>query len=341
MLKDIVELVMQTMIQPENYKNSICKYISWQNETVKYFIDRSWPEYSKHANNKEISINIKEKWNCTEQSNRGIFLGGAARPLFPEKITRFSELLSSYYNKLDSIYVENRNNLFNALHELVREEASKYWKDYELFSSTSTIGVIEKCLHFFYFHDRNNTYFINSSGSDYIPFVNLARKIFFNNKFIGSSMINPDDHNTESILSKLIEQCTNICNELNQSNPLIIILLTSKNRFGARIDVDRIHQKLFQIFSNKIITLVDACQDGQSFKYVDIILYSKRFTQTGAVCLIKKKLIEKYGNLKQNMALVTSFPISILAQVSDIDHFYEIKKYINIFFYVSYMPISI
>jgi hypothetical protein len=115
----------------------------------------------------------------------------------------------------------------------------------------------------------------------------------------------------------LIEQCTNICNEPDQSNPIIIILLTSKNRFGARIDVDRIQRKLVEKFPGKIVTIVDACQDGQSFEYVDIILYSKRFTQTGAVCLINKGLTKKYGRLKQSMAMVTSFPISILAQVRD------------------------
>jgi hypothetical protein len=301
------------MIQPKYYKKSICEYISWQNDTVRYFIDQSWRDYS---NNEDVSKDIKEKWDCNGQSNEGIFLGGAARPLYPEKITRFSELLSSYYNKHDSIYLEHRNILFNALHELVHEEGQKYWKDYVLFPLTSTSSGIEKCLYFFYFNDRNNTYFINSSGSDYIPFVNLARQIFSNDKFIGSSMTNPDDHNTEWILSKLIEQCKNICNQSKESNPLIIILLTSKNRFGARIDVDRIHQKLTEQFQNQIVTFVDACQDGQSFENVDIVLYSKRFTQTGAICVIKKRLIEKYGHLKQNMTIVTSFPINILAQVS-------------------------
>lgn len=310
MLKDIVEIIMQAMIQPQNYKNSIRAYISWQNGTVKDFIDRQ-------KDDNKVSLRIKQAWDLNEQSNDGIFLGGAARPLFPEKITRFSDLLSSYYNKLDPLYVQNRSILFNVLCELVCEEADKYWKNYELFPSTSTTSVIEKCLHFFYFRDRNNTYFINSSGSDYIPFVHLAQKIFDNNKFIGSPMTNPDDHNTKWILTKLIEQCTNICNEPDQSNPIIIILLTSKNRFGARIDVDRIQRKLVEKFPGKIVTIVDACQDGQSFEYVDIILYSKRFTQTGAVCLINKGLTKKYGRLKQSMAMVTSFPISILAQVRD------------------------
>jgi len=212
--------------------------------------------------------------------------------------------------------VPNRSLLFDVLYQLVCEESSKYWNNYDLFPSTTSTGVIEKCLHYFYFRDRNNTYFINSSGSDYIPFVHLAQQIFSNDKFIGSPMTNPDDFNTEWILEKLIEQCTNICNKVNQSDPMIIILLTSKNRFGARIDVDRIHQKLVEKFPKKIVTLVDACQDGKAFEYVDIILYSKRFTLTGAVALINKQLTEKHKRLKKNMALVTSFPVNILAQVS-------------------------
>jgi hypothetical protein len=316
MLKKIFELKIQTMIQPKNYEDSIRAYISWQNETIKYFIDQIWSKYSMSDDNKEVSNNIEQAWNWNEQSNEGIFLGSAARPLFPEKITGFSDLLSSYYNKLDPLYVSNRSLLFDVLYQLVCEESSKYWNNYDLFRSTTSTGVIEKCLHYFYFHDRNNTYFINSSGSDYIPFVHLAQQIFSNDKFIGSPMTNPDDFNTEWILEKLIEQCTNICNKMNQSDPMIIILLTSKNRFGARIDVDRIHQKLVEKFPKKIVTLVDACQDGKAFEYVDIILYSKRFTLTGAVALINKQLTEKHKRLKKSMALVTSFPVNILAQVS-------------------------
>jgi hypothetical protein len=314
MLKKIFELKMQTTIQPQNYKDTIPAYISWQNKTIQYFVEEILSKYPENHDD-EVFKKIEQAWNLNEQSNEGIFLGGAARPLFLEKITSFSDLLSSYYNKLDPIYVSNRSILFDVLYRLICEESSKYWKNYDLFLSTTSTGVIEKCLHYFYFHDRNNTYFINSSGCDYIPFVDLAQQIFSNDKFIGSSMKNPDDFNTEWILEKLIEQCTNIC-KANKSDPMIIILLTSKNRFGARIDVDQIHQKLIEKFPNKIVTLVDACQDGQKFTYVDIILYSKRFTLTGAVALINKQLIEKHNRLKKNMALVTSFPVNILAQVS-------------------------
>lgn len=98
---------------------------------------------------------------------------------------------------------------------------------------------------------------------------------------------------------------------------------------GARIDVEEIHQKLFERFSGKIVTFVDACQDGQSFQHVDIILYSKRFSITGAIGLINKRLIEKYDHLKQSMALMTSFPVNILAQmcINDeiLNRFSEIK----------------
>jgi len=233
MLKKICELKIQTMIQPQNYENSIRSYISWQNETIEYFVDQIWSEYSKNDDNKEACNNIERAWNLNEQLNEGIFLGGAARPLFPEKVTSFSDLLFSYYNKLEPLYVQNRSDLFDVLHRLAREEGGKYWENYDLFPSTTSTGVIEKCLHYFYFRDRNNTYFINSSGSDYIPFVHLAQQIFSNDKFVGSPMLNPDDFNTEWILTKLIEQCTNICNKVNQSDLLIIILLTSKNRFGA------------------------------------------------------------------------------------------------------------
>ncbi|UJR17772.1 hypothetical protein I4U23_004670 [Adineta vaga] len=128
-------------------------------------------------------------------------------------------------------------------------------------------------------------------------------------------MTDPDDYNTEWILKKLTEQCNNICNRRNQTNPLIIILLTSKNRFGARIDVDRIHRELFKAFPGKIVTIVDACQDGQSYQDADVIIYSKRFTTTGAICLINKRLSKEHNELRKNMMLPTSFPVNILAQL--------------------------
>ena len=314
-LKRFVSTVMQTMIQPSNYAESIPNYFLWQNEAVKYFVEQFWPEYFKNCRDKQELHQIEQAWNCTEQTNDPMFFGGAARPLFSEKIIDFSHLLSSYYNKNDPVYTRHRSILFDVLSRLLREEAQKYWKNYEIFPSTTSIGVVEKCLTYFYFRGRNNTFFINSSGSDYIPFVRLAQQIFPIQKFVGSPMTDPDDHNTEWILKKLRDQCANILNEVNQSQSLIIILLTSKNRFGARIDVDHIHQKLHGKFPGKIVTLVDACQDAQFFESVDIILYSKRFTTTGAIALLNKRLVKEHEALRQNMKLITSFPVNILAQV--------------------------
>lgn len=306
---------MQAMIQPSNYAESIPNYILWQKQAVKYFVEEFWPEYSKNYQDKQELHQIEQAWNCTERTNYPMFFGGAARPLFSEKIINFSDLLSSYYNKNDPVYTQHRSILFDVLSCLLREEAQKYWKNHEIFPSTTSIGVVEKCLTYFYFRDRNNIFFINSSGSDYIPFVRLAQQIFPSQKFVGSPMTDPDDHNTEWILKKLTDQCANILNEVNQSQSLIIILLTSKNRFGARIDVDHIHQKLQGKFPGKIVTLVDACQDAQFFESVDIILYSKRFTTTGAIALLNKRLVKEHETLRQNMKLITSFPVNILAQV--------------------------
>jgi len=304
------------IIQPSDYAGTIPEYISWQNKTMKYFVEEFLPNYSENYYNQGEMNKIKEAWDWNERANEPIFLGGAARPLFSEKVTNFSDLLSSYYNKLDPLYAQNRSNLFDVLYRLVLEEGGKYWKNYDLFPSTTSKGVIEQCLLYFYFLNRNNTFFINSSGSDYIPFVHLAQQIFHDDKFFGSPMTNPDDHNTEWILKKLIEQCKNICKRMDKSHPLIIILLTSKNRFGARIDVDKIHQQLVNKFSGKIVTLVDACQDAQSFQDVDVILYSKRFTINGAIGLVNKRLIKEHDQLRKNMTLGVNFPVSILTQVS-------------------------
>ncbi|CAF4404128.1 unnamed protein product, partial [Adineta steineri] len=124
-------------------------------------------------------------------------------------------------------------------------------------------------------------------------------------------------HNTEWILKNLKQRCLNIYNQNNNNNgidPIIIILLTSKNRYGERIDVDSIHLELSQHFS-AIVTIVDGCQDGQAFTNVDIVIYSKRFMQTGAIGLVNRTFLEKNPSLHKKLSLCTNFPIGILAQI--------------------------
>jgi hypothetical protein len=71
----------------------------------------------------------------------------------------------------------------------------------------------------FFFKDRHNTWFLNSSSSNYIPFVKSAREIFVK-KFNGSNMSSPDQHNTEWILDNLKNRCLNIYKQHNQEiNP--------------------------------------------------------------------------------------------------------------------------
>ncbi|CAF1334285.1 unnamed protein product [Adineta ricciae] len=313
-LRHFFQLLLQSVIQPTDYDATIPEYMVLQNKTVKCFIDTLLHGVRESRGDANDFNKIERAWNWNERIHEPMFFGGAARPLFSETVTNFSDLLTNFFNKNDPLYVKNRSKLFNALHRLVREEGKKYWKNYELYPSTASKDVLNQCYQYFYFRDRDNTYFINSSGCDYIPFVHLAQKIFHEN-FIGSSMTDPDDFNTEWILARLVQECRNVCNRMRSSNPLILILLTSKNRFGARIDVDRIHQQLHQHFPNKIVTLIDACQDGQSFHNVDIIIYSKRFTTTGAIGLVHKRLSKEHNELQKNLTLGTSFPVSILAQL--------------------------
>ncbi|CAF2760765.1 unnamed protein product [Rotaria sp. Silwood2] len=312
---------MLTIIQPSDYIGSIIAYISWQNETTKRFVERFSADYSDGYHDDKIR-KIERAWNDNERSIEPIFLGGGARPLFSETVTNLSAVLSAQYNKSDPLFTKYRSTLFDSLCKLVRNEGSKYWINYDLFPFT-TNNIIEQCLNYFYFHDRQNTFFINSSGCDYILYVDLARHIFLNDKFIGSPMTNTEDHNTTWILNKLQEQCSNICNSTNQPHPLMLILLTSKNRFGAYIDVDRIHQVLNERFPGKIVTLVDACQDAHPFQNVDIIVYSKRFSTTSAIALVSQRLLKKYPELRTRMAPRTNFSIELLAQVRT----YTLKPY--------------
>ena len=126
-------------------------------------------------------------------------------------------------------------------------------------------------------------------------------------------MPSPEQHNTEWILRDLIERCAKIDTD-GPVRSTIVILLTSKNRFGHRIDVDLIHRELTARFSG-VFTLVDACQDGQVFTDVDFIVYTKRFTTTGALGLVNRTFLEKNALLSKKLTVSTSFPISIIAQL--------------------------
>ena len=111
------------------------------------------------------------------------------------------------------------------------------------------------------------------------------------------------------------ERCSNICRRQdNEIKPSIIILLTSKNRFGHRIDVDFNHSELTQGFPT-VVTIVDACQDGRPFTEVDIAIYTKRFTTTGSVGLVNQIFLSKHSVLRKKLTVPTSFPIGILAQI--------------------------
>ena len=87
------------------------------------------------------------------------------------------------------------------------KKVERYWPDYEIFPCAASNTIIDKCLQYFFFKDRQNTWFINSSASDYIPFVSSAREIFAE-KFNGSDMSLPDQHNTEWILDNLKQRCS-------------------------------------------------------------------------------------------------------------------------------------
>ena len=75
-----------------------------------------------------------------------------------------------------------------------------------------------------------------------------------------------------------------------------------------------IHNELKRRFP-RIVTLVDGCQDGQTFKDVDIIVYSKRFTTTGALGVVNKEFLSKHPFLGKKLTTCTSFPVGIIAQI--------------------------
>lgn len=300
------------MIKPTDYLNTIAAYVQWQNETVLCFVDR----FNRRSRDTRLDV-IVHMWDWNYRANEKMFFGGAARPLHLKKVTEFSALMSIYYDALWPIYKENRNCLVEALTTLLRQESSIFWPNYEVFPCINSSTIIDKCLQYFFFKDRKNTWFINSSASDYIPFVKSAREIFAE-KFIGSHMTHPNQHNTEWISNDLKQHCSNIYEQHQHQNhenkPTIIILLTSKNRLGHRIEVDFIHSELCTQFPT-VVTIVDACQDGQSFREVDIIIYSKRFTTIGAIGLVNKSFLEKNTVLRKKLTVSASFPVGIVAQV--------------------------
>jgi hypothetical protein len=309
LLERFFTLKMKCMIKPTNYLETITAYVKWQNETVRCFVE----QYKAKPRNSRLD-EIERIWNWNCRANEKIFFGGAARPLHLKKVTEFSAFISICYDKLLPLYKENRGALVEALNTLLHEESRKHWPDYEIFPCTASNTIVNKCLQYFFFKDRRNTWFINSSASDYIPFVSSAREIFAE-KFIGSDMSSPDQHCTEWILNNLQQHCSNIYSQQNDGiKPTIIILLTSKNRFGHRIDVDRIQSELSMKFSS-IVTIVDGCQDGQTFAEVDIVVYTKRFTTTGAIGVVNKTFLAKHPLLSRKLTVSTSFPIGILAQI--------------------------
>ncbi|CAF3426644.1 unnamed protein product [Rotaria socialis] len=309
LLERLFKLKMRSMIKPTNYFNTIISYVQWQNETVRCFVER----FREKPRNSRLD-EIEHLWNWNFRANERMFFCGAARPLHLKKVTEFAALMSMYYDRLWPFYKENRNTLAEALATLLHQESQIYWPDYEIFPCTTSNTIIDKCFHYFFFKDRKNTWFINSSSCDYIPFVSSAREIFAK-KFIGSNMKIPDQHNTEWILDNLKQQCSNIyAQKKNAIEPLIVILLTSKNRYGHRIDVDLIHSELSKRFSS-ITTIVDGCQDAQAFTEVDIIIYTKRFTTTGAVGLVNKIFLAKNALLRTKLTVSTNFPVGILAQL--------------------------
>lgn len=298
---------MRSIIQPSDYRRTIAAYLQWQLLTVRCFTE----QYQQRPRTDRLN-EIEHLWNWNHRDNEAMFFGGAARPLHLKTVTEFSELMSVYYDSLWPVFKDNRHALAEALNELLREECRIYWPEYEIFPCTGSSTIVDKCLQYFFFRERENTWFINSSASDYIPFVHSARGIFAE-RFIGSTMLSPEQHNTQWILRDLIERCAKI-DDGGLVKPTIVILLTSKNRFGHRIDVDLIHRELTARFSG-VFTLVDACQDGQAFTDVDIIIYTKRFTTTGALGLVNRAFLEKNARLSKKLTVSTSFPISILSQL--------------------------
>ncbi|CAF1616495.1 unnamed protein product [Adineta ricciae] len=309
LLERFFKLKRRSMIKPTNYEQTIEDYVRWQNDTVKYFVE----QYHTKAINDRLN-KIKRLWDWNYRAQERIFFGGAARPLHIKKVTEFSASMSVYYDLLWPLYKDNRDKLPLALNNLLHKERNKYWPNYEIFPCTASQNIIDKCLQYFYAKDRHNTWFVNSSYSDYIPFVNSAREIF-ETRFDGARMTSPDDHTTEWILKDLRQRCRNISRKnMNQIPATIVILLTSKNRFGCRIDVDHIHTELKREFP-QIITLVDGCQDAMAFTQVDIIVYSKRFTTTGAIGLVSKDFLIKNPRLRKKLTPRANFPVGILAQI--------------------------
>ncbi|UJR30281.1 hypothetical protein I4U23_017819 [Adineta vaga] len=312
LLERFFKLKIRSTIKPRNYLQTIKDYVQWQHHTIQCFVEQF---HEKPRDNRLAEI--IRLWDWNNRANEGMFFGGAARPLHVKIVTDFSALMSIYYDRLWPLYKENRDKLPAALYTLLHEESEKYWPDYEIFPCTASQTIIDKCFQYFYFQDRHNTWFINSSGSDYIPFVNSAREIFAE-KFCGANMSSPDQHREEWILKNLKKRCLDIYrSDTNNVVQTIIILLTSKNRFGYRIDVDYIHLRLNAELSNhvKLITIVDGCQDGVAHKNVDLIVYTKRFTTTGAMAVVNKEFLLKNPMLRNKLTAGVNFPISILAQI--------------------------
>ena len=298
---------MRSIIQPSDYRRTIAGYLRWQLRTVQCFIE----EHERRPRTERLN-DIEHLWDWNHRAKEAMFFGGAARPLHLKTVTEFAALMSIYYDSLWPIFKDNRHTLAEALNGLLRDECHKYWPDYQIFPSTGSATIVDKCLQYFFFRDRGKIWFINSSASDYIPYVHAARGIFAE-RFIGSTMSSPEQHNTEWILKSLIERCANIDPD-ELVKPTIVVLLTSKNRFGHRIDVDRIHRELTGRFPSAV-TLVDACQDGQTYTDIDILVYTKRFTTSGALGLVNRAFLAKNALLAKTLTVSTSFPISILAQL--------------------------
>lgn len=297
-----------SIIQPENYKETIMKYFEWIRAT-------SWHFYQAYLSKSttEDFQQIMRSWDWNNSSDEGIFFGGSARPLHIETVNQFSNLIDKSYDSVLPSYKRNRAELANALIDNLNEQAKHFWPDYEIFFSHSSIIIISTCYHHFILRDPLNTWFVQSSASDYIPFVHLAREIF-GERFIGSNMTDPSQHTSDNIK----QHCLSVCEMIQKSNktgiqPIIVILLTSKNRYGQKIDVDAIHTDLTRTYE-RVVTIVDGCQDSQPYNEVDIIIYSKRFATRGAICLLKNIFNEKNSNISSKLRNAANFPIRTVAQ---------------------------
>lgn len=191
LLEQYFKLKMHLTIDPADYDRTIPAYLKWQEETVKIFV-KNYKEKPK-TDQQEATEYI---WNWNNRPNEPLFFGGAARPLHLKTVTAFSSQMSICYDTHWPVFKDNRYKLAKTLDRLMKEECEKYWPDYQFYPSTDTQSIFDTCLQYFFFHNRDNTWFINSSASDYIPFVHSAREIFAN-KFIGSKMTSPDEHNKD------------------------------------------------------------------------------------------------------------------------------------------------